>query len=105
MSFKSWLSSAYQPRRRPIRTARKVPHRARMAVEALEDRFAPATFAVTLTSDTGLTDSLVTPLGPGTPGDLRNAIFQADQVSGEDNIIDLRGVSGTIALEAMLPPI
>jgi hypothetical protein len=105
MSFKSWLSSVTQPRRRPIRGARKAPLRTRLAVEALEDRLAPATFAVTLTSDTGLTNSLVTPLGPGTAGDLRNAIFQADQASGQNNVIDLRGVSGTIALEAMLPPI
>src|SRR5262249_20098691 len=65
----------------------------------------PATFVVNLTTDTGLTDGLVTPLGPGTPGDLRNAIFQADQSPDADNVIDLRGVSGTINLSAMLPPV
>src|SRR5262249_31426907 len=43
--------------------------------------------------------------GPGTAGDLRNAIFQADQTPGTQNVIDLTGVRGTITLEAMLPPL
>ena len=64
-----------------------------------------ATFSVTLTTDTGATNSTVTPLGPGTAGDLRNAIYQADQSPGTANVIDLTGVSGTITLRAMLPPL
>jgi hypothetical protein len=47
----------------------------------------------------------VTPLGPGAPGDLRNAIFQAVQDPTDDDVIDLTGVSGTINLSAMLPPV
>ncbi len=74
-------------------------------METLEDRTVPTTFAVTLATDTGATDSLVTPLGPGTPGDLRNAIFQADQAPDQANVIDLSGISGTVRPEAMLPPI
>ncbi len=66
---------------------------------------AAATYTVTLTTDTGATNSTVVPLGPGTAGDLRNAIFQAAQSPGTANVIDLTGVSGTITLKAMLPPV
>lgn len=92
---------------RSRRSPRRVPAAPsfRPKLEMLDDRITPATFKVTLTTDTGLTDSLVTPLGPGTVGDLRNAIFQADQTPGTQNVIDLTGVSGTITLSAMLPPI
>jgi len=74
-------------------------------LEVLDDRTAPAVFTVTLTTDTGPTTSTTTPFGPGTAGDLRNAIYQADQSPGTQNVIDLTHVSGTITLEAMLPPI
>jgi hypothetical protein len=79
--------------------------RFRPILEVLDDRTAPAVFTVTLTTDTGPLTSSTVPLGPGTPGDLRNAIYQADQTPGTQNVIDLTGVSGTITLEAMLPPI
>src|SRR5262245_56319397 len=86
-------------------TAVRSQHRRRLEIECLESRLSPATFVVSLTTDTGPTNSTIVPLGPGTPGDLRNAIFQADQTPGTENVIDLTGVSGTIALTAMLPPI
>jgi hypothetical protein len=57
-----------------------------------------------LTTDTGPTNSTTTPLGPGTAGDLRNAIYQADQTPGTQNVIDLTGVSGTITLSAICHP-
>ncbi len=53
----------------------------------------------------GATNSTLTPLGPGTVGDLHNATFQADQSPGTANVIDLTGVAGIITLEAMPPPI
>jgi hypothetical protein len=105
MSLKSWLSSLSQSGSRSLRRTRQAPHWLRLAVEALEDRLAPATFTVTLPTDSGPTNSLITPLGPGTVGDLRNAIFQADQSPDADNVIDLSGLSGTVDLAAMLPPI
>jgi hypothetical protein len=44
MSFQSWLSSRFQPRRRPIRKA--APRRTvRLSVEALGDRLTPSTLA------------------------------------------------------------
>jgi hypothetical protein len=93
--------------RRPSTPSRNIPPRPRFrpSLEILEDRLSPATFTVSLTTDSGLTTSTVTPLGPGNAGDLRNAIFQADQTPGTANVIDLTGVSGTITLKAMLPPI
>jgi hypothetical protein len=91
--------------RKALRPTPIGPRRFRPTLETLDDRITPATFVVTLATDTGLTDSLMTPLGPGTAGDLRNAIFQADQTPGTQNVIDLTGVSGTITLSAMLPPI
>jgi hypothetical protein len=105
MSLKSWLPSFSQSGSRSLRRTRQAPHWLRLAVEVLEDRLAPATFTVTLPTDSGPTNSLITPLGPGTVGDLRNAIYQADQSPDADNVIDLSGVSGTIDLAAMLPPI
>ncbi|MDB5339501.1 MAG: hypothetical protein JWN70_5120 [Planctomycetaceae bacterium] len=105
MLFKSWLSSVFPSPRCSIAKSRKMPHRIRLAVEGLEDRLAPATFTVTLPTDTGPINSLITPLGPGTVGDLRNAIFQSDQSPDADNVIDLSAISGTIDLAAMLPPI
>lgn len=102
----SWLKSIrhlFSRRRDPLAVRPRA--KARLAVECLEDRVAPATFTVSLTTDTGPTNSTVTPLGPGTAGDLRNAIFPADQTPGTANVIDLTGVSGTITLKAMLPPI
>src|SRR5438552_3944182 len=40
MSITSWLSSMFQPRRRPIRKATR--HTTRLSVESLEDRLVPA---------------------------------------------------------------
>src|SRR4051812_19614802 len=100
----SWWARLTPARCGGRRTPRP-PRQAAPLVEALEDRTAPATFVVTLATDTGPTDSTALPLGPGTPGDLRDAIFQADQTAGTQNVIDLTGVSGPITLSAMLPPI
>jgi hypothetical protein len=103
---RSWLSllrPLFAGRRRPLQT--RQPRRWRPAVERLDDRLAPATFTVTLATDTGPTNSTQLPLGPGTSGDLRNAIFQAEQTPGAQNVIDLTGISGTINLEAALPPL
>ena len=91
--------------RRRARSLMRAQTGARPVIEGLEDRIVFSTFVVSLLTDTGPIDSTVTPLGAGTAGDLRNAIFQADQTPGEDHIIDLTGVSGTIDLQAMLPPI
>lgn len=105
MSYTSWIASAFEFRRQSNVRRRKVLYGVRWGVEGLEDRLAPATFTVTLVTDTGPIDNLITPLGPGTSGDLRNAIFLADQSPDADNVIDLSGISGTIDLAAMLPPI
>jgi uncharacterized repeat protein (TIGR03803 family) len=51
MSFKSWLSTVTQSRRRPIRSLRRVPHRARLDVEALEDRWVPSTITTLASFD------------------------------------------------------
>src|SRR5689334_1054871 len=64
-----------------------------------------ATFAVTVTTDAGATNSVVVPFGPGAAGDLRNAIFQAMQAPGTSHVIDMTGLAGTIVLNAPLPPL
>src|SRR5262245_37077742 len=61
-------------RRRP---ARQRP-RARLAVEALEDRTLPSTFMVDRLTDTGA--------GEGLAGDLRYCINQANALPGDDTI-------------------
>ncbi|OWK38862.1 hypothetical protein [Fimbriiglobus ruber] len=107
--FTNWLKKSKTvigtARRNQPRPAVRLFRSTRLDVLGFEDRTVPATFTVTTTTDSGATDSLVTPLGPGNPGDLRNAIFQADQSPGTANVIDLTGVTGTISLSAMLPPI
>ncbi len=58
------------------------PHRRRLLFESLEDRRMLATFAVTNLNDFG-------------PGSLRQAIVDANNTGGADNV-DLTGVTGTI---------
>ena len=77
----------------------------RAVIEGLEDRIVFSTFVVSLMTDTGALDHSTTPLGGGDVGDLRNAIYQATQTPDQDHVIDLTGVTGTITLQAMLPPI
>lgn len=57
----------------------------------LEDRLAPAVFAVT-----NLLDGTVSKAGD-LPGSLRQAIFDANALAGAD-VVDAKGVGGTIAL-------
>ncbi len=58
------------------------PERFRPSVETLGERLVPAVFTVTLATDTGSLTSTSIPLGTGTAGDLRHAIFQADLTPG-----------------------
>lgn len=72
MSFKSWLSSVFQPRRRPIRKTMR--NTSRLLLEQLEDRTVPATFTVLNTLDSGA-------------GSLREAIGLANTTAGADTIV------------------
>jgi hypothetical protein len=76
-------------RRRP---ARQRP-RARLSLEALEDRTLPSTFVVDRLTDTGA--------GAGLAGDLRYCIGQANASPGDDSITF--SVTGTINLAGALP--
>ena len=67
------------------------PHTRRLHVEALEDRRMLATFSVT-----NLLDGPVTAAGD-LPGSLRQAIFDANNSGGADEI-DLSSVSGTLLM-------
>src|SRR4051812_23838041 len=67
--------------------------RRRFTVEALEERALLSTFTVNDLGDTGT--------GSGLSGDLRYAITQADQTTG-DNTINF-SVTGTIWLNSVLP--
>src|SRR5947207_6477141 len=58
-----------------VRTIRTTPQRARLAVEVLEDRCVPATFAVINTLD------------DGSVGSLRWAVDQANTAAGDDTIV------------------
>src|SRR5262245_47729311 len=94
MLFRSLLGYAgYGPqtasRRRP---ARQRP-RARLSLEALEDRTVPSTFVVDRLTDTGA--------GAGLAGDLRYCLGQANANPGDDSITF--SVTGTITLAGALP--
>src|SRR5262245_53135651 len=60
------------------RAACRVGRRARLFLEPLEDRWAPATFSVITIGDTGA--------GVGLTGDLRYCINQANALPGPDQI-------------------
>ena len=70
--------------------------KARLLLQPLEDRTAPANFTVNALTDTGA--------GSGTSGDLRYCISQSNATPGP-NTIDATGVSGTISLTSALPAI
>jgi hypothetical protein len=72
MSLRSWLRSLFT--RPATRTIRKAPRRARLGLEALEDRAVPATFTVLNTLD------------DGGAGSLRWAVAQANANAGDDTI-------------------
>jgi hypothetical protein len=81
---RSWIRNLFA---RPVtRPMRKAAHRARLAVEALEDRLAPATLTVTSLAD------------DGSSGTLRSQIAAAAPAG--DTIIFQTGLSGTITLSA-----
>src|SRR5262249_28911873 len=67
------------PATRPLR---KVPHRARLGVEALEDRVVPAT-----------TFTVLNTLDDGSAGSLRWAVGQANSTAGADTIAFNDGTS------------
>src|SRR5262249_47739491 len=67
--------------------------RARLAVEALEDRTLPSTFVVDRLTDMGA--------GAGLAGDLRYCIGQANATPGDDTITF--SVTGSINLAGALP--
>jgi hypothetical protein len=68
MTARSWIRKLFA---RPVtRTAHLAPHRARLAVEGLEGRLAPATFTVDNVLDDGST------------GSLRWAVGQANATAG-----------------------
>ena len=75
MTMRTWIHRLFT---RPVtRTIRKVPRRARPALEALEDRCTPSTIVVNNTTDT--------PIAGQT--DLRQAIVQANTNGGDQTII------------------
>jgi hypothetical protein len=70
MSLRSWIRNVFA---RPVtRPTRKAPNRARLVLEALEDRLVPSTFTVTNTLD------------DGSVGSLRWAVNQANANPGQD---------------------
>jgi hypothetical protein len=73
--------------------------RTRLSLCSLEDRRVPAVFTVT-----NLSDGAVSKAGDQ-PGSLRQAIFDANALSGSDTINFLSGLSGTLALTAGSLPI
>ena len=75
MTMPSWIRNVFAR----SRTIRKVPHRVRLALEALEDRWVPSTFTVNSTGDSGA--------GSGLVGDLRYCINQANFAGGNETII------------------
>src|SRR5436309_15332275 len=68
-----------------IRSRVQAPRRARLALEALEDRALPSTFTVLNVADSG-------------PGSLRQAVLDANANPGSDTINFAQGVHGTIGL-------
>ena len=66
MTTQSWIRNLFVRRVTPIR---KAPRRARLVLEALEDRWVPSTFTVNSIGDTGT--------GTGVTGDLRYCLTQA----------------------------
>ncbi len=90
MSFRSILarlrSLSTLPRSRAAdRRTRVRPQRASLAVEALEDRTVPSTFTVLNLADGG-------------DGSLRQAVLDANALSGADEVRFADGLQGTIAL-------
>src|SRR5713226_1321255 len=83
MMKRSWIRNLFA---RPVtRTIRKAPHRARPALEALEDRCVPSTIVVNNPTDTPV-------LGET---DLRQAIVQANTTGGAETITFDPGVFST----------
>src|SRR5262249_35748914 len=77
MTTRSWIRKLFtRPAPRPIRRA---PHRTRLALEMLEDRWVPSTFTVNSTADLGT--------GSGMAGDLRYCLTQANSSSGANAIV------------------
>jgi hypothetical protein len=75
MTTQSWIRNLFVRRVTPIR---KAPRRARLVLEALEDRWVPSTFTVNSIGDTGT--------GTGVTGDLRYCLTQANG-NNQANII------------------
>src|SRR6266851_2691924 len=75
MMKRSWIRQLFA---RPVtRTIRKAPHRARPALEVLEDRCVPSTIVVNNPTDTPVTGKI----------DLRQAIVQANTTGGDQTIV------------------
>src|SRR5262245_4405369 len=72
MSMRSWIRDLFA--RPSTRTIRKAPRRARLRLEALEERAVPATFTV------------LNNLDDGSAGSLRWAVDQANASAGADTI-------------------
>src|SRR5262245_23318748 len=90
MAIRSWIRKRFAPPpRRPFRTT---PPSCRPAVEALEDRLAPALITVNTLADTIAPDAFTS---------LREAIIAANTMPGDDTI-DF-SVTGTINLTGALP--
>jgi predicted outer membrane repeat protein len=85
----SWLRFRTPPRRNPAGSRRRTP-KARLRLEAFEDRLLPAapTFTVTNLLDNGA-------------GSLRSAIGQAN-LAGQGSIDFAKGLNGTIALQSQI---
>src|SRR5262245_35874016 len=91
MTIFSWIRKRFAPR--PGRPFRKTPRSCRLAVEALEDRLAPAVITVNTLADTVDPSAAVT--------SLRKAITTANTMAGDDTINF--SVTGTINLTGALP--
>jgi CSLREA domain-containing protein len=89
-----WPSSHFRRAMRHFRMPGPLSagHSRRLRVEVLEDRRLLAVFTVD-----NLNDEAVTMAGDS-PGTLRQAIFDANQASGPDEIVFAEGLAGTISL-------
>jgi hypothetical protein len=85
MTSRLWIRTLFGHKVRPLTGRRPRGQHAQLALEALEDRLAPATFTVANLNDSGT-------------GSLRQAVLDANNTAGANLINFQSGLTGTITL-------